>query len=244
MGRINIKQKIFLIISALIVLHGTILLIMYYGRIALLSYTVHSNFLFIIGFIVMAFFNKYKVFRSYVSFAVLVCILVTGIVYNVLIVPFTDDAPMVFLGWGNFVTHLLSMVLAVINYLIFEEKKQFTYKHILAPGIPSFMYWLFFILFGGAIDWHPYFFMDPRQITWGMIFFWLGIIIIFFTGLSSAIVFFDNKRKKHAVYALIFSLALCAILIFAAGDRVQERVYAACCDIFLTIWDILYTIAA
>ena len=234
MGRINIKQKIFLIISALIVLHGTILLIMYYGRIALLSYTVHSNFLFVIGFITMALFYKYKIFRSYISFAVLVCILITGIVYNIMLVPFTD-APIVFLGYGNFVTHLLSMVLAVINYLIFEEKKQFTFKHILAPGIPSFMYWLFFILFGGAIDWHPYFFMDPRQITWGMIFFWLAIIIVFFMGLSLAIVFFDNKRKKHALYTMISSLVLCAVLIFAAGDRVQERLHTTFYDTGLKI---------
>ena len=197
---------------------------MYYGEIALRSYTVLSNFLLVIGFFAMSFCNKYKAFRSYISFAVLVCILITGIVYNIMLVPFTD-APMVFFGWGNFVTHLLSMILAVINYLIFEEKKLFTYKHILAPGILSFMYWLFFILFGGAIDWHPYFFMDPRQITWGMIFFWLVIIIIFFTGLSSAIVLFDNKRKKHALYAMISSLILCAVLIFAAGDRIQERVH-------------------
>jgi len=213
-----IIHKLFLLLSAAITLHGTMSLVIFEGVASLRSYTVQSNLLVVVGFMVMAFLSTNNVIRSYISFAVLVCISVTGIVYNFILVPF-GGSPMVLDGWGNFVTHLLSMVLAYINYLCLEEKKLFTFKHIWAAIVPSFTYWLTFILIGPVINWFPYFFMNYQSIGWDRVFFWFVIILLFLVGLTIAVVLFDKGRRAKALVSLLSVLLVFAVTIVAFGDR-------------------------
>ncbi|MCL2197514.1 MAG: Pr6Pr family membrane protein [Defluviitaleaceae bacterium] len=213
-------HKIFLLISAAIVLQGTMVLIMQQGAIALRFYTVQSNLLLVFGFIVMAFLGERgKVFRSYLSFAVLVCISITGIVYNFILVPFGGQT-MVLIGWGNFVTHLLAMLLAVANYFMFEEKGTFTFRHIWAAILPTLLYWAVFMAIGPLLgDWYPYFFMTPWQVGWPMVFFWFFVILIFIVGLTSAIVLLDINKKKHSLLSFCAACLACIGLVLAFGDN-------------------------
>jgi hypothetical protein len=227
-------HKLFLLISAVVVLHGTVVLIIEQGAIALRFYTVQTNLLLVLGFFIMAFLGeKNKVFRSYLSFAVLICISITGVVYNFILVPF-DGQPMVFLGWGNFVTHLLSMLLAMINYFAFEKKGAFTFKHIWAAIIPTFLYWVVFMSIDPFDGWYPYFFMTPWRIGWPMVLFWFFVILIFVIGFTLATVFYDKNQKKRTLLSFGLSGFVCTGLIFAFGNTTLP----ALVDLSYTVEDI------
>jgi len=108
------------------------------------------------------------------------------------------EAEIVFSYYSNFVTHLLSMLLALFNYFFFEKKGTFTYKHILAGMAFPFLYWLVFVSIGGIIDYFPYFFMNPTEIGWIMTFVWFAIILIVVTVLGFLLVLFDRIRGRKS----------------------------------------------
>lgn len=214
-------HKVFLLVSAILVLHGTALLMIVDGSfqvVLLRYYTVLSNFLVAIVFLQMAFSNKKQsMLRSYLFFGILVYISITGLVYNFVLVPF-EGQPMVFSDYSNFVVHLLSMVLVWINYLIFEEKGRFTYKHLWVALAPTFLYWLVFVSIGELINFHPYIFMDPTSIGWPMTFFWLVILLIFFCGFMLTLLLFDQKRIRIALLPFLLAGLISFGLVFAIGD--------------------------
>jgi hypothetical protein len=216
-----IIHRLFLLVAAAVTLHGTVSLMFWDGVFhtePLRSYTVQTNLLLVVGFVVMAFLGASSRIRPYLHFAVLICISVTGIVYNLILVPF-GGAPMVLDGWGNFVTHLLSMLLAWANYLLFEKKQTFLFRHIWAAIVPTFAYWLVFVSIGSAINWFPYFFMNPYSVGWGGVFFWFAVILVFLVGLTVSLVLFDNGRWKKAGAAILVALLTSALLVLIFGDR-------------------------
>jgi len=195
-------HKLFLLVSALVILHGTISIMSRGGSFdvgAFRAYTVLSNYLVVIGFLLMlVFYNSKGKFRSYISASVLISITITGLVYNLILVPVMPEAEIVFSYYSNFVTHLLSMLLALFNYFFFEKKGTFTYKHILAGMAFPFFYWLVFVSIGGIIDYFPYFFMNPTEIGWIMTFVWFAIILIVVTVLGFLLVSIDRIRGRKS----------------------------------------------
>ena len=195
-------HKLYLLVSALIVLHGTILIMSRqtgsFDVGAFRAYTVLSNYLVVIGFLAMLFlYNNKSKLRSYISVCVLVSITITGLVYNLILVPVMPEAEMVFTYYSNFVTHLFSMLLALFNYFFFEKKGTFTFKHILAGMAFPFVYWIVFVSIGEMINYFPYFFMNPTEIGWLMTFVWFAIILAVVTVLGLLLVLFDKNKSKE-----------------------------------------------
>jgi hypothetical protein len=190
-------HKIYLLGCAMLVLHGVLLQMWWNGAFhaaALRTFTVLSNFLVVIGFILMLFlYNNKEKLRSYIQVCIIMSICLTGLVYNFILVPFTSDAQMVFSHYSNFATHLLSMLLVLFNYFFFEKKGTFTYKHIPAGMAFPVIYWTVFISIGGIINYYPYFFMNPNEVGWAMLFVWFCIILILITTLSFLLVKFDKS---------------------------------------------------
>jgi len=212
----QLAHKVFLLISAAIILHGAsgyIFINGIFSTMQLDSYTILSNLLVAFGFILMAIFsNRQNALWSYLSFAMLVCICFTGLVYNLVLTPFGGHE-MVFLSWPNFVTHLLAMVLVIVNYVVFEKKGTFTRKHIILAGLlPTILYWAIFVFFGEQLNFGHYFFMMPSLIGWSMVYFWFVLLMIFFIGLSMTIMLFDNGRKFIAIAPLILGATICLVL--------------------------------
>jgi len=193
-------HKIYLVLSAFVVLHGTISIMNRGGSFdvgAFRAYTVLSNFLVVIGFFTMvALYNSQSKLRSYISVSVLVSITVTGLVYNLILVPVMPEAEIVFTYYSNFVTHLFSMILALFNYFFFEKKGTLTFKHILAGMVFAFVYWLVFVSIGERINYFPYFFMNPTEIGWLMTFVWFAIILVVIALLGFLLVLFDKRQAK------------------------------------------------
>jgi hypothetical protein len=192
----------YLLISAFVILHGTFLLMSAGGTFsvyALRMYTPLSNYLVAFSFIALFILYNHKgKVRSYISASAIVSITVTGLVYNLILVPAIPEAEMILSDYPNFVTHFFSMVLALFNYFFFEKKGEFSYKHILAGMAFPFIYWVVFISIGGMIDFFPYFFMNPTQIGWGMTFIWFGIILTVIAVLGFLLVRFDKMRGRKA----------------------------------------------
>jgi len=195
-------HKAYLLISALVVLHGTILIMSAGGSFDVLAFrmfTPLSNYLVVVGFLAMlVLYNSKSKLRSYISAAVIVSITVTALVYNLILVPVVPEAEMILSDYPNFATHLLSALLVLFNYFFFEKKGQFTFKHVLAGMAFPFAYWAMFVSIGGAIGFFPYFFMNPTEIGWAMTFAWFAIILAVIAVLGFLLVLFDRMRGRKA----------------------------------------------
>jgi len=198
-------HKAYLLISAAVITAGAMLIMNlgdYFDPQGFLSFTVQSNLLTALGFVLMVVFydnegNRGKL-RSYISFSVMISISITGLVYNLLLVPTTPEALPINSDFPNFSTHFLSMALALIGYFAFEKKGIFTFKHILAGMIYPMLYWIVFVSIGEIIDYFPYFFMNHTEIGWIMTFVWFAIIVAVVAFLGFMLVMFDKFRSKKA----------------------------------------------
>ena len=203
-------HQLYLLLSALLILFGIILGMTGRGQIHLLpgivgsgpihfralkTFTYQSNLLLVAGFLAMVLLKSNRA-RHYVSVSVLLATIVTGLVYNFLLVPFAQ-APMFFSNYVNFSTHVLAAVLAIANYFMFERKGFLTYRHILVGMIFPGLYWIIFVIIGERIDFFPYFFMNHTYIGWAMVFLWLAILLAFFAGLGALLVLYDRSRAKR-----------------------------------------------
>jgi len=195
-------HKAYLLISALVILHGTILLMSaggFFDVSAFRMFTPLSNYFAALGFLAMLIlYNSKGKFRSYICVSIIVSITVTGLVYNLILVPLVPEAEMILSDYPNFVTHFLSALLVLFNYFFFEKKGLFTFKHILAGMAFPFVYWIVFVSIGGIIGFFPYFFMNPMEIGWVMTFVWFAIILVVIAVLGFLLILFDKIRGKNA----------------------------------------------
>ena len=202
-------HKLYLLISAGLIMYGIILGLTGRGQIHLLpgiagdgqfyfralkTFTYQSNLLLVIGFLIMLVLSKYNSIRHYISASVILATTFTSLVYNFLLVPFAQ-APMFFSNYVNFSTHVLAMVLALGNYFIFEIKGHLNHRNIIAGMIFPGMYWIIFVAIGERIDFFPYFFMNPNDVGWLMVFLWFGILLLVFVGLGFVLTLYDRSRR-------------------------------------------------
>ena len=193
-------HKLFLLISAIVILHGTILAMSWQGHfdfVAFRYYTALSNLFVVIGFFIMLiFYDKMGKYRSCLSVSALIGIMVTGLVYNLVLIPNVEYVSLA--TYSNFITYLVSPILALINHFIFEKKGELTIKHIWVGMIFPLAYWIATVFVGGLFDFAPYFFMSPAYIGWVMTFVWLVIIIAVIAVLGFSLVGIDKVIAKKS----------------------------------------------
>ena len=195
-------HKIYLLISAGLIFSGVIVSLFLDGFGGLRYMTNLSNILASV-YLVTSFFlyGKKEIFKSYFSISTIIAILITGLVFNFVIVPLTGYDP-VFLSkdfarnYQNTVAHFFSVILVFINYFFFEKKGYFKFTHILAGMIFPLAYWVFFVTIGGIINFYPYFFMDVPEIGWGMTLVWLVILLAAFSVLGFLLLIIDKAMGK------------------------------------------------
>jgi len=232
----EIFHKPFMLVSIGIILHGIISIMTSSGQMdfaTLKFFTILSNFLVVISFAVrLALFKKNSVLGQYLAVSALLAILVTGLVYNLVLVPF-GGADMIFIGYGNFVTHFLAPVLVLFNYFYFEPKGQLNFRHILAGVVFPVVYWAVFVSIGGTIGFFPYFFMNPTQIGWPMVFVWFVMLVLCFVGLAALLVVYDKRKGKPPQMrnALVIILMLGVAGLFVSCNNGTPEAASAYTDI-------------
>jgi len=209
----KIVHKLFLLISAGLILHGVIMGLTGSGQIHLLpgiagsgqihfralkTFTYQSNLLLVIGFLAMLMMSINNKKRHYISVSVMLATVVTGLVYNFLLVP-VAGAPMFFSNYVNFSTHVLAMILPLVNYFAFENKGFIERRHILAGMIFPGLYWGVFITIGERINFFPYFFMNPNDVGWIMVFLWFIVLLAVFAGLGFLLTLYDRRKKGNVI---------------------------------------------
>jgi len=193
-------HKLCLLVIVGIVLHGTILAMIIDGQLRLdylRFFTIISNLLIVIGFLVMlVLYDKKGTFWYYISMNILMGISATALTYNFVLVPF-GGSKIVFSDYSNFITHLFSAILVFFNYIAFEKKGLFNFSHVLAGLVVPFVYYSVFLSIGHIIDFYPYFFMRSEVVGWPMVFVLFGILmgLLFLFGIL--ILLLDKWLCRH-----------------------------------------------
>lgn len=194
-------HKIYLFLCSIIVSYGVFLGLIEDGTFQLLSlrmYTYQSNLLMVVGYIVIiALYDKESPIKYYISSSVLLAVIVTGLVYNFVLVPFNGNS-VFYSSLENFLTHFLAPILALFNYLFFEQKGKLNFNNILVGMAYPAVYWLIFVSIGGFINFYPYFFMDPNSVGWPMLFVWFALLLSIFFVLGYFLVSYDRIVSLNA----------------------------------------------
>lgn len=192
-------HKIYLILSIIVITYGIWANLWngeYFRYPSLRMFTYQSNLLVVATFIALLLTDGSSTFMRYLSSSTILAIAITGLVYNLVLVPFAGNPP-VTTGFPNFSTHLLAPILGVAHYFIFMEKGHINFKHVLVGMIFPATYWVIFVSIGRMINFHPYFFMDPTRVGWVMIFVWLAILLGSFFVFGTLLFLYDRRAKKY-----------------------------------------------
>jgi len=215
----KIFHKIFLFASAIVILYGVFITVTYGGFVDFLSlmyFSIISNLLMAVAFIArLVLYNKKSVIAQYLLSSALFSVSITVLTYNFVLVPF-GSAATIFSDIGNFIIHFLVVILALVNHFCLEEKSEFTFRHILVGMFLPIVYWLFFVSFGGAIGFHPYFFVNPQLLSWITTFAWFGMMLIGFVLLALCLFLIGKYGRRSQAVAMTFCLLLSSSFIFVS----------------------------
>jgi len=196
-------HRIYLLVSASLIFSGVIVGLTLDGFGALRYFTYLSNVLLVAYFLYLfSSYGKNEILNSYFSMSVIIAILITCLVYNFILAPFTDFGPVFSSNesfarnYQNSMSHLFSMGLVLVNYFIFEKKGYFKYTHILVGMIFPLLYWLVFVTIGGIINFYPYFFMDIPILGWNMAILWFIILLAAFAIIGFLLFIIDGVIGK------------------------------------------------
>ena len=213
--KVSIIFKLLVIIS---LLAGILLNVVHTTSIsAILSYyTLQSNMICLavfIGIMVMIVLKKdYRSDDRYyiLKGAVVMAILVTAITYQVALAPngFQMDISYTMRPeryWANLLVHVISPMLVLLDYVLFDKKGKFKYKYpVIWLCIPwGYVIYVYiynalggrFFGIGGSKE-YAYKFLDYKQIGYLGVIKWIFVFTILILMLSYIIVFWD-RRKKH-----------------------------------------------
>jgi hypothetical protein len=134
----------------------------------LFYFTIQSNMIVAVTTLLLAVrLDRTSAVFRYFRYAGVIGITITGIVYRAVL---ADNAHFVGLGVvADQMLHSAVPVLAVLGWLVFGPRRQFTWR--LAPAVlihPAL--WLAVTLGRGAmIDWYPYYFVDASRVGYGRV---------------------------------------------------------------------------
>ncbi len=177
----------------------------------LIFYTIQSNALCFIFFLVLSAKTvsdiKNKGVKGSTAFlphfkgAVTMSIAVTFIIYQFILVPqfLTADSHYSILNWQNALVHYFVPIMAVFDWLVFDEKLKFRwYDPFLWLAVPL-AYFAFILVrarFGGVIEIvksnYPYFFIDVDTLGWISVLKNSSILILGFLILGYLIYLIDK----------------------------------------------------
>jgi hypothetical protein len=125
-----------------------------------------------------------------------VCIVITGVVFNLLLREAPPDTPVEHVN--DTIQHIVTPILTPIVWLVFDPRGQVTWKRIgLASAIP--LAWLAFTLVRGPfLDWYPYSIMDVPRMGYDGVAVYLVAILGFFFVLAAVMWLLDRTLAQLA----------------------------------------------
>lgn len=184
---------------------------------AILSYyTLQSNIICLVMFVrIMVAIILKRDYRSNSRYyllkgAVVMAILITAITYQVALAPngFQMDISYTMQTkryWANLFVHVISPILVLLDYVLFDQKGNFKYKYLFMWLCIPWGYVIYVYIYnalggrffgiGGSRE-YAYKFLDYKQIGYLGVLKWIFVFTVVIFVLSNILVFLD-RRKKH-----------------------------------------------
>jgi len=163
-----------------------------YGLSPLYFFTIQTNILVVLAVIYFLLFKRLTRLRAVVRGSVMLAIVVTGLVFHFLLVPYYPDFFGEGLSFRDHLTHTIVPLGYVLDWLFFDRKKQMLFIDIGYFLIYPFLYWLFSVSRGAVTGFYPYYFMDVGNLGFSAVLLWLFILTLFFVLIASMIIMIDN----------------------------------------------------
>lgn len=166
---------------------------------AFLYFTIQSNIIVFFSLIMLIFFNENYRIVSHLRGISLMCITVTGFVYNFILYK-------IFLDWGTVgytvprtITHVVAPLGFIADWLIFGEHGKMKYKDVLLWILYPILYGIISLYISSKTSISLYFFLD----SWtgiNKLYPWLALIVLAFVIISLVFIKIDKKsylRSKN-----------------------------------------------
>jgi hypothetical protein len=138
-----------------------------------------------------------KVNERHIVFAVSVS-LVIHVVYVFLLIGIEgvfDD--FISYGFSNMLLHYITTYILLLDLFFFTKEKTYYYKDIWKYLIMPISYTIYVLIYGTIINDYPYFFLDIRQVGYGV------VVYIIFIGIGyallNAILMWLKKDRKYKI---------------------------------------------
>lgn len=163
-----------------------------YGLSPVYFFTTQANILVVLAVIYFLLVRHLTRLRAIVRGSVMLAIVVTGLVFHFILVPYYPDFFSEGLSFRDHLTHTIVPFGYVLDWLFFDRKKQMLFTDIRYWLIYPFLYWLLSVLRGAITGLYPYYFMDIGELGFGSVLLWFFILTLFFVLLAFIIIMIDN----------------------------------------------------
>lgn len=161
-------------------------------------YTTLSNLL-CIGYFIIRLKNKETVRHPDIKGAVTLAITVTMLIYWGILAPHSFDIHNNIELAGTLMVHLIVPSMVILDWILFDQKGQFSKKAPLYWLAIPLVYYVFAVIaahfkvvYSNGTH-YPYFFINAELIGWQMVFYFVIALILFFLAFGYLLYFLDKK---------------------------------------------------
>jgi len=163
-----------------------------YGLHPLYFFTTQSNILVSLALIYFLLFPRPSRARAILRGSVMLGIVITGLIFHLMLVPHYPEYFAAGVDFRGHLTHTIAPAGYVLDWLLFDQKKQMRFADIRYWIIYPLLYWLFSVVRGFFSGVYPYFFMDIGELGLGSALLWLLVLCVIFVLLGFLIIGIDN----------------------------------------------------
>ncbi len=164
------------------------------GLPAIAYFTIQSNILVVLALLYFILRPEPGRFRAILRGCVLLCIMATGLIFHIILVPALPEYFAEGLAFRHHITHTIAPLGFFLDWLLFDHSKQLRYSDARYWPIYPFLYWLFSVIQGIYSGMYPYFFFDVQAIGLGATILWLAALIAIFSFIGLILVWVDSLK--------------------------------------------------
>ncbi len=164
------------------------------GLPAIAYFTIQSNILVVLALLYFIFNPEPGRFRAILRSCVLLCIMATGLIFHIILVPALPEYFAEGLAFRHHITHTIAPLGFFLDWLVFDNSKQLRYADARFWPIYPSLYWLFSIIQGSFSGMYPYFFFDVQAIGLGATILWLVALLAIFSVIGLILVWIDSLK--------------------------------------------------
>jgi hypothetical protein len=164
------------------------------GLPAIFYFTIQSNILVVLALLYFIFNPEPGRFRAILRGCVLLCIMATGLIFHIILVPALPEYFAEGLAFRHHITHTIAPLGFFLDWLLFDRSGQLRYSDVRYWPIYPTLYWLFSVIQGSFSGIYPYFFFDAQAIGLGATILWLVGLIAIFSVIGFVLVWLDSLK--------------------------------------------------